>query len=217
MSAMLVANLTAAGYSTRTAMNGGAGLRAYQLEPADLCLLDVMLPEKDGFELAEAIRNHDPEASFIFLTARNTIVDKRRGFMLGCDDYLTKPFDLEELLLRVNAVLDRRKGGRSAPGRTIHVGRATLEMKGRVFRTPSKEVVLTEKELRVLHILASNLDSTVTRSELLVKVWGRDDPYHSKSMDVYLTRIRKYLKADSGLELANVYGHGYKLQLAVDP
>lgn len=212
MSAMLMANLAAAGYATRLARNGVAGLLAYQRERADLCLLDVMLPERDGFELAAMIKGHDPDATFIFLTARNTILDKKKGFALGCDDYLVKPFELEELLMRVNAVLDRTQRTRTTAGKVIQFGNCTLAIKDRLLRTPEKEVALTEKEMRLMHLLAANLDRTISRSELLVKVWGKDDPYHSKSMDVYLTRIRKYLRGGSGLELTNVYGHGYKLQ-----
>lgn len=211
LGALLAEGLRLAGYTAELAMDGHHAKRLFVQQPFDLCVLDVMLPKKDGLQLASEIREHDPSAAFIFLTARNTMADKLAGFSVGCDDYMTKPFEMDELLLRINAILERTKGPRLHKDPLVHFGRSTLNLRERTLMIAKDRIELTDKEVRLLHVLALHLGQTVTRAEVLTRVWGKDDPYHSKSMDVYLTRIRKYLRVDGTIDLQNVHGHGYRL------
>jgi DNA-binding response OmpR family regulator len=211
MGALLLENLRAAGYEVVLTADGADARRLFATTHFDLCILDVMLPTKDGFQLAQEIRELDPQAVFMFLTARNTLHDKSTGFKAGCDDYITKPFELEELHLRINAILERTHGPRLLRDPVLRFGAFSLDLRERSLTIGRKRSVLTEKEARLLHVLVLHLDTTITRSELLNRVWGKDDPYHGKSMDVYLTRIRKYLRNDPGIALQNIHGHGYRL------
>jgi two-component system, OmpR family, response regulator len=214
MGPLIVENLRLAGYDVVLATDGVEAKRLFAAQRADLCILDVMLPGRDGTQLAREIREIDPSAPFIFLTAKSTQMDKTEGFKAGCDDFITKPFDMGELLLRLNAILERTKGPRLLRDPLIAFGRSTLDPRERVLRVGDQRMDLTEKESRLLHVLVNHLDRTVTRTELLERVWGKDDPYHSKSMDVYLTRIRKYVRMDGTLALQTVHGCGYRLALA---
>lgn len=211
MGALLVENLSLAGHTVTLATDGVGARRVFAAEGADLCILDMMLPGKDGSQLAREIRALDPCAPFIFLTAKNTQVDKTEGFRAGCDDYITKPFDIGELILRLSAILERTSGPRLLRDPAVHFGRCLLAPRERVLTIAGRRIDLTEKEARLLHILVNHMDRTITRTELLERVWGKDDPYHSKSMDVYLTRIRKFLRLDPRLDLQTIYGCGYRL------
>jgi two-component system, OmpR family, response regulator len=211
LGALLAENLRMAGYATELATDGHEAKQLFAQQSFDLCVLDVMLPRKDGFQLALEVREKDPSAAFIFLTAKNTLMDKRAGFKAGCDDYMTKPFEMDELLLRINAILERTSGPRLHMDPLVHFGRSTLNLREHTLLIGTERVELTDKEVRLVHVLALHLGRTVTRAELLTRVWGKDDPYHSKSMDVYLTRIRKYLRLDGSVVLQNVHGHGYRL------
>lgn len=212
MGRLLVENLRLSGYEPTLVADGSEAKRLFALSAFDLCILDVMMPRKDGFQLATELRAIDPRAAFIFLSAKNTQRDKKEGFQRGCDDYMTKPFDFEELLLRVNAVLDRTMGPRVEKEAVLQFGGFSLDLRERALSFKGKRSLLTEKESRLLQILALNIGRTVTRTELLTRVWGKDDPYHSKSMDVYLTRIRKHLRSDERVVLHNVHGRGYRLE-----
>jgi len=213
MGRLLVENLRLSGHDAVLAADGAEAKRLYVQGAFDLCVLDVMMPIKDGFQVAQELREIDPRAAFIFLTARGTLMDKKEGFERGCDDYITKPFEFEELLLRIRAILERTIGPRLEREPQIRFGDLVLDLRERTLIFREGSIQLTEKEVRLLQILASNMSSTVTRAELLIKVWGKDDPYHSKSMDVYLTRIRKYLRKDARIDLHNVHGRGYRLEV----
>ena len=212
LGALLVDNLRMAGYRVTLAADGVQARRVFAAEGADLCILDMMLPGKDGAKLAREIRELDPSAPFIFLTAKSTQMDKAEGFRAGADDYLTKPFDMGELLLRLNAILERTHGPRLLRDGAVRFGNCVLDPRERVLRIAGDRIDLTGKEARMLHILASHFGNTVARTELLERVWGKDDPYCSKSMDVYLTRLRKHLRADPTLALCTVHGCGYRLE-----
>jgi DNA-binding response OmpR family regulator len=211
LSCLLEENLRLAGYDVELAMDGVAARKIFGMNGADLCILDVMLPGKDGFALAREIREIDPGIPFIFLTAKSALEDKSEGFRTGCDDYLTKPFDMEELLLRLNAILERTRGPRLFRDPDICFGDSLFDPRERVLRVAGTNIDLTAKESLLLHILVNHLGRTVTRSEILTRVWGKDDPYHSKSLDVYLTRLRKYLGMDPKISLVTVHGCGYRL------
>jgi DNA-binding response OmpR family regulator len=212
MGRLLEANLRSAGYSTRLALDGAAAKAIFDQQAFDLCLLDIMMPRKDGFQLAGEIRSSRPRVPIIFITARSQNADKLHGFKLGCDDYVTKPFELDELLCRIRAVLDRTAGPRNFTHQPLTFGGFTLQVHERKLEIRGTQIPLTEKEAVVLHLLASNMERTVTRTFILRHVWGSDDPYHSKSLDVYLTRIRKYLRLDDRLCLKNMRGHGYCME-----
>lgn len=211
MGSLLEENLRMAGYETLLAVDGADARRLFASEAIDLCILDVMMPKKDGFQVAREIRELDPTAAFIFLTAKNTLMDKTQGFNAGCDDYVTKPFEVHELLLRINAIMERTAGPRLHRPPLVQLGRLTLDLRSRSLMLGKQRVELTEKEVRILQILGSHPNEVVTRTELLERVWGKDDPFHSKSLDVYLTRIRKHLRFDPGVVLHNVHGRGYRL------
>jgi DNA-binding response OmpR family regulator len=213
MGRLLEANLRAAGYAAHLALDGLAAKALFNNAAFDLCLLDIMLPRKDGFELAREIREARPDVPIIFLTARAQNPDKLKGFRIGCDDYVTKPFELDELLCRIKAVLDRTMGPRHYVQQPLVFGDCVLNVFERRLTIRGTAIPLTEKEALVLHLLATNMERTVTRTFILRQVWGSDDPYHSKSLDVYLTRIRKYLRLDDRITLTNMRGHGYCLEL----
>ena len=211
MGRLLVDNLRVSGHEPVLVIDGVEAKRVFAQNSFDLCILDVMMPKKDGLQLAEELRSIDPRAVFIFLTAKNTLQDKKAGFKRGCDDYLTKPFDFEELLLRIRAVLERTMGPQLEYTPHLRFAGFVLDLRERSLILGDSRIDLTEKETRILQVLAAHPGRTVTRTELLERVWGKVDPYHSKSMDVYLTRIRKYLRADASVGLNNVHGHGYRL------
>ena len=217
MSELLRSRFQQEGFVVHLAPDGLEALAQFTAVRPDLCILDVMLPKLDGFQVAREMRKIAPLAAFIFLTARNTLPDKQAGFNSGCDDYLTKPFLFEELLLRVNAVLYRTQGPKVHasgslvfPTFTLHVRERNLEMMGRT-------IALTAKENRILYILLSNAGNMVERRFLVEQVWGSMDDYHSRSLDVYLTRLRKYIQLVPGVTLANVYGKGFLLDVADNP
>ena len=208
---LLGENLRLAGYQVEVMLDGTSARRAFSTKGADLCILDVMLPGKDGFTLAREIREIDPAIPFIFLTAKGTQADKTEGFKAGCDDYLTKPFNMEELLLRLNAILERTQGPRLFREPEIRFGGSVFDPRERVLDVCGHTVDLTSKESLLIHILVNHFGRTVTRTELLTRVWGKDDPYHSRSMDVYISRIRKHLQNDPSISLVTLHGCGYRL------
>lgn len=214
MGELLIENLRRSNYDPVLAVDGQEAKLQFASGAFALCILDVMLPKKDGFQLAREFREMDPKAVFMFLTAKNTLLDKKEGFMIGCDDYLTKPFEIDELLLRINAILERTRGPRLHKEPILRFGRLTLDLREHTLCTKTERVGLTEKEVRLLQILVDHAGQTVTHVELLQRVWGKADPYHTKSMGVYLTHIRRYLRMDPGITLVNVHGHGYRLDIS---
>ncbi|MBK8612484.1 MAG: response regulator transcription factor [Flavobacteriales bacterium] len=202
------------GFVVHHAADGLEALAQFTAVRPDLCILDVMLPKMDGFQVAREMRKIAPLAAFIFLTARNTLPDKQAGFNSGCDDYLTKPFLFEELLLRVNAVLYRTQGPKVHASGSLVFPTFTLHVRERTLEMPGRTITLTAKENRILYILLSNAGNMVERRFLVEQVWGSMNDYHSRSLDVYLTRLRKYVQLVPGITLTNVYGKGFLLQVA---
>lgn len=211
----LADRLRSVGYDVLVASDGLEARQLFAMERIDLSILDVALPKKDGLRLAREMREQDPAAPFVFLTACGTMSSKKEGFRVGADDYITKPFEFDELLMRINAILERTQGPRLHRAGTIRFGCFSLDPRSRSLQNGDHLIELTEKELRLLHLLVNHVGEVVTRTELLEHAWGKDDPYHSKSMDVYLTRIRKYLRADPGVVLHNIHGRGYRLEVKV--
>lgn len=202
------------GFAATLYRDGDAAWEGYRLLHPDLCILDVMMPRQDGFTLARRIRAVDPDTPFIFLTAKNLLEDRLEGLGLGADDYLTKPFSMQELLLRIQAILRRTRPGAlraTTPETTLQIGRLTFQPATRTLRRDGETITLTNKEAQLLHLLARHLNETLPRSLALTQIWGEDTYYNARSMDVYITKLRKILKRDAGLKILTVHGEGFKL------
>jgi DNA-binding response OmpR family regulator len=172
-----------------------------------------MMPVMDGFTLAKEIRQIDKKVPILFLTAKSMQEDKLKGFELGADDYLTKPFSMEELIMRMQAII-RRTGEATLNKNQIHlyeIGKLNFDFNRQVLKTPEEELKLTSKEAGLLKLLCENVNDVLDRSVALKKVWFDDSYFNARSMDVYITKLRKYLKADPDIELLNVHGVGFKL------
>jgi DNA-binding response OmpR family regulator len=210
---ILSSYLDAKGYPTTLCANGQEAYDMFNSENFDFCIVDVMMPVMDGFTLAKEIRQIDKKVPILFLTAKSMQEDKLRGFELGADDYLTKPFSMEELLMRMQAIL-RRAGedtGKSKETNIFKVGRFTFDYNRQILKTGDREQKLTSKEADLLKLLCINLNEVLDRSVALKKIWFDDSYFNARSMDVYVTKLRKYLKEDPNIELINVHGIGFKL------
>ena len=204
-------NLESAGYEVIWAKNGEEGFRLSLSGRIDLFIVDIMMPRRDGFWMAEQVRKRDQDTPVIFLTAKNSEPDKIEGFTLGADDYITKPFSIKELLLRIQAILKRTRPDREKPEAEMHVGRITFNYLNRFVKCNGETKGLNIKEAELLRMLIENKNNIVQRRTLLIKIWGNDDYFLSRSMDVYITRLRKILRIDPFLEIQNIYGTGFKL------
>lgn len=207
-------------YEVVRAMDGVEGLENFKLQPFDLLILDVMLPRKDGFTLANEIRALNHLVPIIFLTARGQTEDRVTGFKTGCDDYITKPFSSEELELRIGAILRRCRtmeiNGQSIPlnnGSVFALGKYTFDSANHELRIEDKRIGLTTKEVELLRVLYSHKNQLITREKTLKTVWGSDNYFIGRSMDVFITKLRKYLKDDPDISIVNVHGTGFRLEV----
>lgn len=201
------------GYTVHLVRDGKEGLKKFNEQPYDLCVLDVMLPGKDGFSLAEDIRLTNAQVPIVFLTAKSQTEDRIAGFKAGGDDYLTKPFSHEELVLRVEAIL-RRTLGKTDDSRAreqFEVGDYTFDHRNLMLSHPTEERKLTKKEADVLRLLCLHADQVLPRELVLNMVWGDDTYFLGRSLDVFISRLRKYLKLDPKVQIVNVHGVGFKL------
>lgn len=201
------------GYSVTSAFNGEEGFVAYQKSDFDLCILDIMMPKMDGFTLAKKIQDFNPQTPFLFLSAKVMIEDKLKGLKLGADDYITKPFSMEELLLRIKIILKR-----STPSETeisqskFSIGCYHFDFEKRLLKHDGFEQKLTSKEAELLNLLCLYKNNVLERSVALNKIWQNDNYFTARSMDVYITKLRNYFRNDSSIEIVNVHGTGFKLQ-----
>jgi DNA-binding response OmpR family regulator len=203
-------NLTMKGYDVTLCTDGEAGLAAFGKEAFDLCIFDVMLPKKDGFALAQKVREKNEQVPILFVTAKSMLEDKIAGFSAGGDDYITKPFSIEELALRIEVFL-RRSNGQA--GTSIHkLGIYEFDPVNLKLKHPKGEKVLTQKEADVLKLLCLNKSRVLKREEILKTVWGDDDYFLGRSLDVFISKLRKYLKDDDTVEIVNYHGVGFKLE-----
>jgi len=207
--------LNSKGYQTELATDGERGLKKFLNQSFDLCILDVMMPVMDGFTLAKEIRNINSDIPIVFLTAKSMKEDTMEGFTLGADDYITKPFSMEVLLLRIKAILRRSldAGAIDKDQTSFDIGSYAFDSDRRVLSRNGKEVKLTSKENDLLKLLAQSDGKTLERKSALMLIWGDDNYFNSRSMDVYITKLRKYLKADEGIEIINIHGKGFKLYI----
>ncbi len=200
------------GYATDRVTDGNQGLQQFMSQPYDLCIFDVMMPKKDGFTLAKEVRMANRDVPIIFLTAKSMQEDTIQGFRIGADDYITKPFSMEELLLRIQAILRRYQRVTDLPETTTYqIGSFSFDYPHQLLTQNGTPQKLTSKESELLKLLAQNLNQPVSRSFALKMVWGDDSYFNARSMDVYVTKLRKYLKADEAVQLVNVHGEGFKL------
>jgi DNA-binding response OmpR family regulator len=215
LGAVLKAYLEAKGYQTMLCVNGKEAFDIFNKKKVDFCIVDVMMPVKDGFTLAQEIRKLDKHIPILFLTAKSLQEDKIRGFELGGDDYLTKPFSMEELLMRMKAILRRVNEATGPEGKTtqFRLGKMTFDYNRQLLTSTSAEHKLTSKEAELLKLLCDNANEVLDRSVALNRIWQDDSYFNARSMDVYITKLRKYLKDDPSVELMNVHGIGFKLVL----
>ena len=201
------------GYAVHLCRDGKEGLKYFNEHPYDLCVLDVMLPHKDGFSLAEDIRMVNALVPIVFLTAKSQTEDRIAGFKAGGDDYLTKPFSHEELILRIEAILRRTQGKEDDPRERdrFELGDYTFDHRNLMLSHPSEERKLTKKEAEVLRLLCLHADQVLPRELVLNMVWGDDTYFLGRSLDVFISRLRKYLKLDPKVQIVNVHGVGFKL------
>ena len=201
------------GYAVTLSRDGEEALLAYGKEPFDLGLIDVMLPKMDGFALAKAIRKGNRRVPLIFLTAKAMKEDRIEGFKIGGDDYITKPFDTEELLLRIEAVLRRSRdaagGGPNDP--VFAIGGYRFDPENRTLEFKGKKALLTQKESDLLQLFARHRDEILERDAVLNAIWGREGYFAARSMDVYISKLRKVLAGDPRIEIRNIHGRGFKL------
>ncbi|MDQ2658067.1 MAG: response regulator transcription factor [Bacteroidota bacterium] len=205
-------NLALKGYEVTLCTDGFEGEQAFVESPFHLCILDVMLPKKDGFSLARNIREKNREVPIIFLTAKTMLEDKLNGFRTGADDYITKPFSLEELFYRVEVFL-RRTRDNPLEDEVMNVGKFQFDPFSFILRCNGDEKTLTQKEAEVLKLLYRNRDRVLKREEILTEVWGNDDYFMGRSMDVFISKLRKYLKTDPDIQIVNYHGVGFRLEI----
>lgn len=209
--------LEEAGYEVVHATDGQAAWEQFQAHTFDICLLDVMMPKKDGYALAEQIRKKNDHIPILFLTSMSMNEDKIRGFQKGADDYITKPFNMQELLLRIEVFLKRT---RSNPGekRTVYpIGQLTFDYDDLRLYNQSGEVSisLTQKEADLLHYLCENPNKTLKREDILSHVWGKDDYFLGRSMDVFVTKLRKHFKSEPDVKLETLHGVGFRFNIPI--
>ena len=207
-------NLTRNGFKVHLCRDGKEGLKYYNANEYDLCIFDVMLPEKDGFALAEDIRKTDDQVPIIFLTAKSMTEDKIQGFKAGGDDYVTKPFSNEELLLHIQAILKRTQGqsGAREVKDVYEIGKFIFDHRVFTLKNGKEERKFTKKEAEVLRLLCMHKDQVLPRDLVLNMVWGDDTYFLGRSLDVFISKLRKYLKEDESVQIINVHGVGFRLQ-----
>jgi len=207
--------LKSEGFRVHLCKDGKEGLMQFNKDAYDLCLLDIMMPKKDGFSLAEDIRKIDSEIPIIFLTAREMTEDKIKGLRIGADDYITKPFSAEELILRMKAILKRSPKFKeeSREKNMLTIGLFTFNAANFELTIDSKRINLTKKEADLLKILAAHMGQVIEREIIANMVWGDDSYFVGRSMDVFITKLRKHLSDDSRIAITNVHGVGFRLEV----
>lgn len=203
--------LTSQGFNVRTATDGEEGLRKFYAEKPDVLVADVMMPKMDGFTLARELRSINSEVPIMFLTAKNLKDDILEGFKLGADDYLTKPFSMDELVYRMEAILRRVKARSRQMATRYQLGRFTFDTQRQLLSIDDKSTKLTTKESELLTMLCTHMNDILERDLALKTIWIDDNYFNARSMDVYITKLRKHLKDDPNVEINNVHGKGYRL------
>jgi DNA-binding response OmpR family regulator len=214
---LLVDHLDSEGFEVKLCKDGEIALRAFRSTSFDLCLLDVMLPKLDGFSLAKEIRSQDKVIPVIFITARSSKEDKLKGYDLDADDYVTKPFDEEELLWKIKAVIRRIPESKTdTKAEIVHLGNYVFDPNNQSLTISGKTKRITEKESDILKYLSINQNKVIKREDMLKEIWGENDYFFGRSLDVFITKMRKYLKEDPALSIENVFGVGFIFNVPTD-
>ena len=210
---LLTTFLNSKGFQTKWVKNGEEAISYYRsfTNTIDFIILDVMMPEKDGFSVAKEIRLTDKKTPILFLTAKSMKDDKLKGFELGADDYLTKPFAMEELIARIQAIIRRVGDASSAKTEKLSIGTLAFDPHKSILYSSTGEKKLTTKENALLTLLARNVNEVLDRQATLRAVWGDDNYFNGRSMDVYIAKLRKLLSEDPAIEIMNIHGIGFKL------
>lgn len=211
LGSLLEQYLTAKNFDVDLFVDGAKALEGFSKNSYDLCILDVMMPKKDGFELAKDIRAINQKIPLIFLTAKTLKEDVLKGFKIGADDYITKPFNMEELIFRIEAVLRRISGNAGQESNIYKLGKFTFDANKQTLVSDSISNKLTTKEAELLKLLCENKNDILERNFALKSIWKDDNYFNARSMDVYITKLRKHLKTETSIEIMNIHGKGYKL------
>lgn len=211
LGSLLQEYLQAKGFETDWVVNGDKAFRYFEQYHYDLCIFDVMMPVKDGFSLATDVRIMNSTIPIIFLTAKSMKDDVLEGFSLGADDYITKPFSMEELLFRIEAILRRTHNTQGGEKQLWQIGKFTFDFMKQELILGDERQKLTTKESDLLNLLCNNMNQVLERNFALKAIWIDDNYFNARSMDVYITKLRKYLKKDPAVQIINVHGKGYKL------
>lgn len=207
--------LKSKGYQVELTRNGKQAFEEFNQTNFDFCILDVMMPEMDGFTLAKEIREIDKKVPILFLTAKSMKEDKLEGFSIGADDYMTKPFSMEELLARIEAVMRRVGSNEMSEEGLFMIGKIKFDSQSRLLYTQGEPTKLTTKENQLLKLLCKNQNEILDRQATLRAIWGDDNYFNGRSMDVYIAKLRKLLKEDPNLEIMNIHGKGFQLIVKV--
>jgi DNA-binding response OmpR family regulator len=212
LGAVLQEHLQMQGFNVTLCSDGVQGLEAFKAGQFDICLVDIMMPKKDGFAFAEDVRRVDTETPLIFLTAKAMKEDKIQGFKIGCDDYITKPFSIEELMLRIRAVMRRRgKPDDSELPTSFEIGSYTFDYPRLTLTRNDEPRKLTPREADLLRLLCRSVNRTVHRDDALRQIWNDEGYFAGRSMDVFVSKLRKYLKDDPTVEILGIHGKGVRL------
>ncbi len=204
--------LVAKGYDANLFPDGEAAYKGFMRDHHDICILDIMMPKKDGFTLAKEIRMVNQDIPILFLTAKNMKEDVLEGFKIGADDYITKPFSMEELIMRIEAILRRTSQENQANAQPVFtLGKFSFDTRKQTLTEGDNVVKLTTKESDLLKLLCQNANKILERNYALRSIWIDDNYFNARSMDVYITKLRKHLKEEPSVEIINVHGKGYKL------
>jgi two-component system, OmpR family, response regulator VicR len=206
-------NLELQGYKITYCENGKIAMEIIKKESFDLCILDVMLPDVDGFTIAEEIRKFDTQVPIIFLTAKSMKEDRIKGLKLGADDYITKPFSIEELILKIEIFLRRSKVSTPSVPTYLTVGNYLLDHKNLSLKFGDQSKNLTQKEADLLKMFLENKNEVIKRSNILETLWGEDDYFLGRSLDVFISRLRKYLSQDPRIKIENIHSVGFKMKI----
>lgn len=206
-------NFEQAGFDVILCEDGESAKNIFEQNNFDLCILDVMLPKMDGYELGTFIRSKDANIPLLFLTAKSLKEDKIKGFTLGADDYITKPFSIEELLLRCKVFIRRSQQSKESIQKTVTIGMYVLDIPNQKLSFHVENKNLTLRETTLLALLTQNIGNIVKREEILNTVWGNEDYFTGRSMDVFISRLRKYLSKDPSIEIVNIHSVGFELRI----
>lgn len=199
-------------YDVTLCVNGNKGLEAFRKDKFDICLLDVMMPEMDGFTLGKKLKEIAPNVPFVYITAKSLKEDMKLGYEIGADDYIIKPFDSELLILKLKAILSRCEGEvEEVKPKYIQIGQYLFNTELRTVSKNDEVIKLTPKEAHLLELLYNYRDRLLLRDKALTEIWGANDYFTARSMDVYITKLRKYFKDDSKIKIDNIHGSGFRL------